>query len=151
MEQMNAPWIRRYSRGMLIRTFGLLVALGCAVLAQDMAAVEKNWAGRVLANDLAALDKIMTSDIIYAHASGVIDTKAQYLDKLRQKRQVYKSLEHQKIDTRMHGSTAITHSIVRVTGTNPAGPFDDKVMMIHVWIKHGSEWRLAAHQTTRIQ
>jgi ketosteroid isomerase-like protein len=121
-------------------------------LAQDMNAVEKNWASKVLAADTAALDRMMADDIIYAHASGVIDTKASYLEKLKSKRQVYKTLEHQKkLETRMHGDTAITHGVIRVTGINPAGNFDDTVMMIHVWVKRGGEWKLAAHQTTKIK
>lgn len=121
-------------------------------LCQDLAAVEKSWASKVLVADTAALALIMTDDIIYAHASGVIDTKASYLKKLKSKRQVYRTLEHQKkLETRVYGDTAITHGVVRVTGINPAGNFDDTVMMIHVWVKRAGEWRLAAHQTTKIK
>jgi ketosteroid isomerase-like protein len=129
------------------------VALSAALcLGQDFAALEKNWGARVLAADTAALDRIMADDIIYAHASGVIDTKATYLDKLKSKRQVYKTLEHlKKIETRLYGDTAVTHGLVRVTGVNPAGPFDDTVMMMHVWVRRGGEWKLAAHQTTKVK
>jgi hypothetical protein len=37
-----------------------------------------------------------------------------------------------------------------MTGTNDAGPFNDHVMMMHIWVKQGAAWRLAAHQTTKI-
>ena len=48
------------------------------------------------------------------------------------------------------GDSAITHSWMRVTGVNPQGPFDDKVMMVHCWVLKGGQWKLAAHQTTRV-
>ena len=43
-----------------------------------------------------------------------------------------------------------THSIARMTGRNDAGPFDDHLMIIHLWVKQGGTWQLAAHQTTKI-
>jgi len=29
-------------------------------------------------------------------------------------------------------------------------PFNDHVMMMHVWVKQGGSWHLAAHQTTKV-
>ena len=46
---------------------------------------------------------------------------------------------------------AIVHSIVVMKGTNPAGPFDNRLMMIHTWVKSGDNWQLAAHQTTQLE
>jgi hypothetical protein len=40
--------------------------------------------------------------------------------------------------------------IVRMTGKNDSGPFNDHLMMIHFWVKQGGAWKLAAHQTTKI-
>jgi hypothetical protein len=36
-------------------------------------------------------------------------------------------------------------------GTNQNGPFDDQLLMIHVWVKVNGSWQLAAHQTTKLQ
>ncbi len=104
-----------------------------------------------MARDVKALAQIVTDDLIYAHSTGIIDSKQTYLAKIGEGRQVYTKVEHQKIETRLHGTAAVTHAIMRMTGTNQAGPFDDKVMMMHVWVKKGGAWMLAAHQTTRIK
>jgi ketosteroid isomerase-like protein len=134
-----------------LRTLLVLFALTAPPLvAQQAEALDKAWAKAVLAADATALDKMLDSGLIYAHATGVVDTKASYLEKLKSKRQVYKTMEQFRVTERQHGSTWITHSWLRVTGVNPQGPFDDKVMMVHVWVKHGSGWTLASHQTTKV-
>jgi ketosteroid isomerase-like protein len=116
----------------------------------DITAVEKDWAQKVRTRDVKALEKLLADDLIYAHSTGIVDNKQTYLSKIGEGRQVYKTVDHQKIEVRLHGSSAVTHCIMRMAGTNQAGPFDDKVMMIHVWVKKGASWILAAHQTTKV-
>ena len=40
---------------------------------------EKGWAAAVTAKDFAALGKILDRNLIYAHSTGVIETKDEYL------------------------------------------------------------------------
>ena len=132
-------------------TFCMVYA--ATVAAADRASIEqldKNWVKAVLAKDFAALDRMYTDDIVYAHASGVVDTKASYMEKVKSGKQVYKAMDQRKVSVRLHGDAAITHSWMRVTGVNAQGPFDDKVMMVHLWVMKNGQWRLAAHQTTRV-
>ncbi len=123
---------------------------------QDTAAtIEKldaAWGKAIVAKDVAQLDKLLANDLIYGHASGVLDTKKDYLDKIRSGRQVYETLERKKSIVRLMGNTAVTHSWMHVTGVNPQGRFDDKLMLLHVWAKRpGSpDWQLVAHQTARV-
>ncbi|MBM3726932.1 MAG: nuclear transport factor 2 family protein [Acidobacteria bacterium] len=137
---------------MNVRLFALCLVLAPLLAAQskEIEELDKTWVKAVLAKDLGALDRMMSPEIVYAHASGVVDTKKQYLEKLGSGRQQYKSFDQRNITVKRHGTTAITHSWVRVTGVNAQGPFDDRIMMIHVWIKQTAGWILAAHQTTRV-
>lgn len=110
------------------------------------------WGKAIVAKDAAKLDRLLDEGLIYGHASGVVDTKKSYLDKIRSGKQVYASLNQYKVTVRIleGGSGALTHSWLHVTGVNPAGPFDDKVMLLHVWSKRGGEWKLIAHQTAKV-
>jgi len=139
-------------RGLAANVFavGMLFA-AVAAAGEDGASLDKAWIKAVLARDIGALDRMYAPDLVYAHATGVVDTKASYLEKIRSGRQVYKTFDQDRITERAYPGVIVTHSWVRVTGTNPAGPFDDKVMMLHVWVRRGDGWVLAAHQTTRIQ
>lgn len=129
----------------------LLAALTC--LAQDKAsilALDKQWSDAIIKGDTATLDNLLADNLVYAHATGIVDTKASYIAKIKERRQVYKSFEQHKPIVNVYKDSAVTFSYVRVIGTNQAGVFDDKVMLIHFWVKQNNSWRLAAHQTTKI-
>lgn len=111
---------------------------------------EKDWATAVVAGDLDRLDVRLDDTLIYAHSSGVIESKGGYLGRLRSGAQSYHTITHQKTTVRMYGDAAVAHSIGVMAGQNPAGPFNNHLMMMHTWIKVDGIWRLAAHQTTNI-
>ena len=116
----------------------------------DIENLDKTWSTAILAKDSATLDRLLDNDLVYAHASGAVDSKQEYLDKIKSGRQLYKSFEQRKVSVRMHGDAAVTQSWARVTGVNPQGVFDDKIMLLHVWMKKNGAWRLIAHQTARV-
>jgi ketosteroid isomerase-like protein len=111
---------------------------------------EKAWAKAVVARDWAAVDKILDDKLIYAHATGGIESKKQYLDRVRSGAQKYDTINHESIRVVIYGDSAVTHSIMRMAGTTNGTPFNDHLMMLHVWVKQGGSWRLAAHQTTKL-
>lgn len=136
-----------------MRLFLVLLLTAVACLAQDKAsilALDKQWSDAIIKGDTATLDNLLADNLVYAHATGIVDTKASYLAKIKERRQVYKSFEQRNPRVNVYKDAAVTFSHVRVTGTNQAGVFDDKVMLIHFWVKQNNSWRLAAHQTTKI-
>lgn len=127
--------------------------LATAAFAQDKAfilSLEKQWSDAIIASDTVTLDKLLAPELIYAHATGVIDTKASYIAKIQERRQIYTAFERRNTVVNMYPNAAVAFSHVRVTGINQNGPFDDKIMLIHFWVKQHNAWRLAAHQTTKI-
>jgi ketosteroid isomerase-like protein len=138
---------------MISRLAVLLVCAAIAALPQSVSEIEgleKAWQKAVLAKDTAALGRLLSDDLFYGHASGILDTKPVYLEKLKSGRQKYASFDQRSLKIKLHGNTAVTHSWVRVTGVNQDGPFDDKIMMLHVWVKNAAGWQLAGHQTARV-
>ena len=108
------------------------------------------WATAVKSKDLAALDKMFLPGLVYAHATGPIESKDVYINRLKEGKQRYDSVTIESTRVFPYGDSALSHSIVRVTGVNSAGPFNDHVMMMHMWVKQGGAWRLAGHQTTKV-
>lgn len=135
---------------------GLLIVLAAVPVlraAGPEAAVrdaEKAWAAAVVARDFQALDRIYGDNLIYAHATGAIQSKQQYMARLRSGAQKYDSITYESTRVVPYGDCAVTHSILRMTGTTDGKPFNDHVMALHVWEKQGSAWRLVAHQTTKL-
>ena len=116
----------------------------------DIDAAEKAWAAAVMAKDFAALEKMYSDDLIYAHATGIVETKRQYLDKLKSGAQKYDKITFESLKVVPHGNAAISHAIMRMQGSTKGEPFDNHIMMMHTWVKQGGAWKLVAHQTTRL-
>jgi ketosteroid isomerase-like protein len=139
----------------LLLTFTLsalaVVANAASAEEQQILTAEKSWASAVVAKDWAKLDAMLTPDLIYAHSTGIIDDKTSYLQKMKSGKQNYAGVDHKSTTVRMHGDAAVAHSMMRMHGTNAAGPFDDQVMTMHLWVKSKAKWMLAAHQTTKVQ
>lgn len=116
----------------------------------DIVGLDQAWRKAILAKDTAALDKMLAEDLVYGHATGIVDTKATYIAKVKSGKQLYQTLEQKKVRVNLYGDAALTHSWMHVTGINQDGKFDDKVMLIHFWVKQNGTWRLAGHQTTKV-
>lgn len=128
----------------------LAAGAGAAPAEQEIREAEKAWASAVMGGDWDALEKILDEQLIYAHSTGSIESKAEYLGRLRRGAQRYDLIEHQKIAVKVHGDAAVAHCHVRMQGLSDRRPFDDRLMMLHLWVKRSGQWRLAAHQTTKL-
>ena len=137
-------------RTILLSLTFCFAALAASPEEQQVLAAEKAWSAAVVAGDFAKLDGMLMPDLIYAHSTGIIDDRAQYLSKMKEGKQTYAGIERGSTVVRVYGNAAITHGTLRMHGKNPDGPFDNRVMTIHTWIKTGGTWKLAAHQTTRL-
>lgn len=126
------------------------LSLPAADLTTTIEERERAWATAVASGDVVTLEKLYTDKLIYAHATGIIENKRQYLDRLKTGAQKYDHVEHEKTTVVPYGDAAVSHSIVRMNGTSNGKPFNDHVMLLHLWVKQGAVWRIAAHQTTRL-
>jgi len=140
----KAPWIA------LLALFAGLWPGQAAGPEEEIRAAEKSWAAAVTSLDYAALERILGDQLIYAHASGAVENKSEYLGRLRAGAQKYDAVEHQSLTVRPYGDAAVVHANMRMVGKSNGRPFDDRVMMLHLWVKRAGAWRLAAHQTTRL-
>lgn len=111
---------------------------------------EAGWAAMVEKRDVAGLERLYDEKLIYAHSSGVVETKAEYMERLKKGLQRYDGVKVESTRVAMHGEVAVALSMVRMTGQSNERKFDDHLMMTHVWLKRGGGWKLASHQTTKL-
>jgi|KBSSwiStaDraftv2_1062776.scaffolds.fasta_scaffold955270_2 ketosteroid isomerase-like protein len=141
-------------RSLLLCTILALADATFAVAAveDEIKDADMQWAAAAKAGDTAKLERLLSNDLIYTHATGIIDDKATYIEKLKSKRQKYDGIIHSNVRVKAFGKdTAVLTARMRMHGTNQAGPFDDQLLLIHVWVKVNGAWQLAAHQTTKLQ
>ncbi len=139
-------------RRMLIGTALVLGMVLPALAAADDAiqAIEKEWGAAVVAHDYAKLDRILSDDLIYAHSTGNVESKQEYVQRLRSGAQKYDAIEYENITVHLYGETAVAHSHLTMRGTSNGKPFNDRLMMMNVWVNRGGHWQLVAHQTTKL-
>jgi two-component sensor histidine kinase len=99
-------------------------------------------------NNIESMSLLFSDDLYYGHASGLIDSKAGYLDKLRNKVFRYKSV---KVDIR--SVTALDEHAFMVSGSElstliVAGEENAfEFTYMGVWRKEKSHWKFVGHQT----
>lgn len=123
-----------------------------AAVEDDIRAADQRWAEAAKTGDAAQLTRLLADGLIYTHATGIIDDKKTYIEKVTSKRQKYDGIIHSNVRINVFGGhTAVLTARMRMHGTNAAGPFDDQVLMTHVWVNLNGAWQLVAHQTTKVQ
>lgn len=133
----------------------ILLSLGLsglltAGIKEDMRAAEDRWVAAMKSGDPAALERVYAPELIYGHSTGVTQTRAEMIASLQSGERRYETFTWESFQAVQHGTAAITHSKLRIAGKNAQGPFNDHLMLLHVWVKQNGEWRLAGHQTAKI-
>ena len=139
----------------LRRTFAVLpVAAAAAQTSAAQADARRAIDGFIAAvknNDLAAAARFLAEDLIYTHSTGNVETKAQYLARLKSGDQKYTAMDFVNPVIRIWGDTAVLNTQAQFKGATKGVPFDNTLFLMQVWVRQGGSWKLVAHQTTRKQ
>lgn len=114
----------------------------------ELTQAENRWSAAVQAGDTAALERIFTDRLIYTHSSGLIESKSDYIGRLRAGKLKYEAIEYLSLRPEGYGDSGVVAARVRMKGSSAGKPFNDVLLMLHVWVKRQGQWQLAAHQTT---
>lgn len=139
----GAPW------GALILT-GLLA--GCASVSAtrpDIEAVERARFSAMTRQDTAALDLMLTPDVLYCHSNGICEDKAQFLATIRNGSIRYKDIRVERMAARPVAGTFVLNGAITVEGEQNGSPITLRVVYTDVYVKRDGRWQLAAWQSTR--
>lgn len=118
---------------------------------EAVAALDKAWAAATVKGDAATLNKLLAEDLNYIHSTGLIDSKKMFIDKLQNGQQKYFKLQHEGMEVRLYGPTAVVTATAMVEssskGVNNA---PGRLRFMHVWYYSKGAWQLVAHQSLRI-
>ncbi len=114
-----------------------------------LAAEDRRYAAMVAA-DLGALDRLCADELSYAHSSGVRDTKAEYLAKVRSGYYRYHRIDHPVERVEVVGDTAIVVGRMTADLDVDGVPKTIDSLALAVWVRAGPEWRLLGYAPTRL-
>jgi hypothetical protein len=134
----------------------LLPLIAVSLLAsseQSVLETERAWSQSAVSGDTATLERILGDELSYGHASGNIDTKTSYIGRIKSGAQKYVSLVYdagQPAEPRVYGDTATLVASATVTSLTDGKPNTKHLRFLHVFVKHGGQWQLVAHQSVEL-
>lgn len=142
----------------MIKLFGLALLLSMGVNAsaqQTDAGVTKAMStlnAAIKSADPQQLDRIAIPELTYGHSNGRLETKAQFIDALVQKRSVFKTLDVSKQTIHMQGDTAVVRNHISAD-TDPGAKgaiVHVEIDVIYIWRFIAGEWKLIARQAYKL-
>jgi ketosteroid isomerase-like protein len=104
----------------------------------------------IVRGDAAALDDILSDDLSYTHATGVHETKAEFLAKLKSGQLKYESFAPEDVRVRIYGTTGVVTGVARVKVQVKGEPLSFPLRFTDVYVKQGGRWQMVAWQATRL-
>ena len=104
----------------------------------------------MVAADAAALDELLADSMIYTHSSSLVDTKASYLEGMRNGKWKYKKIDRPVEDIQVHGSCAVVTGHVRIEVVVDGTPKSLNSRYLDVWLQGPKGWQMVAWQSTPI-
>jgi hypothetical protein len=122
---------------------------GCNPLAQafteQLKAVELSRYGAMTSNNLDALSTLLGDDLKYAHSTGVVQSKTEFLSDLREGKLRYRNISAQTQSVRMYGEIAIINGVGKFDLTAAGRDLSTMLVYTAVYFQRGEglkRWEL---------
>ena len=105
------------------------------------------WTTGAVKQDAEALKRYLADDLQYAHAGGQLQNKDEYIKAVITGPPRYESFDFSDLKIVPYGHAAVLTAFVDV---KMAGREAFRVRTLQVYVERQGRWRMAAHQSTRI-
>ena len=99
--------------------------------------------------DTTTLDRLLSSDLVYTHASGWRQTKAEFLASLRSGELIYHSFASANVSAKLYGSTIVVTGHASGKVRSRGEELDVELLYLEAYVKQDGRWQLAAWESTR--
>ena len=104
----------------------------------------------MLQADRGALERLVADQLSYGHSSGLVETKAQFVDVIANRKTLYKAITLSEPSTVMAGDNAIVRHVFSNTTETGGKTASISVGILQVWQRQAGDWRLLARQAFRL-
>lgn len=115
-----------------------------------IAALEAELAQAMLDNDLVALDRLLSDDLIFTGPNGAIVTKESDLALHRTGNTIFTTYEIAKLLVRIYHPVAITDVKVNLAGSFKGEPFAGAYQYLRIYLHQHERWQIIGGQVTAI-
>jgi ketosteroid isomerase-like protein len=100
--------------------------------------------------DLAALDALISDDLVYTHSTARLDTKQSLLGAMESGATVYTAVAPSDVKAQDLGDTVVLTGSAHIGVLSQGRPNSFAVRFTDVWSKKSGNWRMVAWQSTRL-
>lgn len=120
-------------------------------LKKQVEAMEEHWRTAQLTGDVATMDKMLSDDYIGISMNGQVTTKAQQLNRVRERKFVLNQINLGEMQVKLVGAIAIVTSHAQVSGTNDGVPISGSYRYTRVY-QHlpSGAWKITSFEATRV-
>lgn len=118
---------------------------------EEIEGLEQQWRQAQLKADIPAMDKLLADDFLGTTASGQVVTKAQQLDRMRNRAVVINRFDLTDIKVKLIGQVAIVNSLAEIEGTADGSPLNGSFRYTRIYQRLPSgSWKITSFSATRI-
>ncbi len=115
--------------------------------AQAVELINKSIEEAVVAKDLARLQGLYADDFRFTHGTGLVQSKFEWLDSLRDEQTRFVSRQLEATTTELHPDSAIVSGRLLVHRSSPAGDAHYGLQYVRVFSNRSGLWQLVSHRT----
>jgi ketosteroid isomerase-like protein len=113
--------------------------------------LEDVWRTAQLNGDVASMDKLLSDDYVGISMNGQVVTKAQQLDRLRNRQTILTKIDLDDVKVKLIGTTAIVTSRAEVEGTNDGASVRGMYRYTRVYSRLPTgDWKITNFEATRV-
>ena len=136
----------------LLFVFALIArTLHASTLETDVRAADTSRVLATIAGNVARLDPLLSNSLIYAHADGRVQTKAEFLAAVKSAKFKYEAYDYDEVKV-----TRVTDDVATMTGKAHLRAVAGDVRVafalkfLAVWRREEGVWRLFAYQSAKL-
>jgi ketosteroid isomerase-like protein len=100
--------------------------------------------------DVPTPESLLSDDLVYTHATGWRQTKAEFLASVRAGEIQYHSFTSADVKVRVYGSTAVVTGRASVKARAKGQELNVELLFLEAFVKQDDRWQLVAWQPTRV-
>ena len=117
---------------------------------QEILAIERQRFAAQVRKDMAFLHRVLGDDLIYTHSSGIVDSKASFIESIASGRLDYREATPERLEARVFGDVAVLTGAARIRVQVKDQPLALHIRFTDVYVKRLIGWQMVAWQATRL-
>jgi ketosteroid isomerase-like protein len=121
------------------------------VYKEQVEQLEQSWRTAQLANDIPAMDKLLSDDYVGITMTGQVVTKLQQLERMRNRQLVLTRIDMDDVKIKLIGPTAVVTSLINIDGSMEGQNIHGTYRYTRVYSRQTSgAWKITNFEATRV-